>query len=206
MNPNLRTRWDLQIPTYEQKHVRVWDYWTKRVGETTARTTSSTPGSSRASSSSAKDHDYLPDIPYIVIEHDHEPNSPEGIGDVEPLIDIQDEINRAFSHWAQLIADEIDPAYQIDADSVPPGIVPRGGEISPWATASRSVRSRRASRVPGQGADRRPQAGLPLPVGPVRDPVHRPAGRADRRPRPPGPDRGERQPDRPAARPPVRRA
>lgn len=117
-----------QQSDYEATQLRVWDYWYKEedgsvwnaqfvegelVGE-------------------PKRHGYLPDIPYIIIENDHEPGNPEGIATHEPIIDLQIELNRALSHWAQLVADEIDPAWQLtgdNADSVPAGTVPRSGEI-----------------------------------------------------------------------------
>jgi hypothetical protein len=48
---------------------------------------------------------------------------------VEPMIDTQYELNRMLSLQVQLLVDNLDPAWQIDDDSVPDGIVPRGGEI-----------------------------------------------------------------------------
>lgn len=125
-----------QPSDYEGKQVRVWDYWCK-VNETEPGAPEGTEPAERIVNAffvegvlaEKKYHDYLPDIPYIVVEHDHEPGSPEGIGDVEPLMDIQIELDRAFSHWMQLIADEIDPAWQLDADQIPAGMIPRGGEV-----------------------------------------------------------------------------
>lgn len=119
-----------QPSQYEQHQVKVWDYWYKEAGEDGGE-----PRILNAifvEGNLAKgpvEHPEYPEIPYIVIEHDREPGSPEGIGDVEPLVDIQIELNRALSHMAQLIADEIDPAWQLDADSIPPGMIPRGGEV-----------------------------------------------------------------------------
>lgn len=126
----LRNRSDIQLTDYENKQVRVWDYWCKRIDEDGEEHIVNAFFVEGVLAKDPVEHDYLPDIPYIVIEHDHEPGSPEGIGDVEPLIDIQIEMNRAFSHYAQLIADEIDPAYQLDADNVPAGVVAKGGQIS----------------------------------------------------------------------------
>jgi hypothetical protein len=124
-----RLRLDVQESDYEGKHVKVWDYWCKIVDEKGEEHIVNAFFVDGVLASKPAYHDYLPDIPYIVIEHDHEPGSPEGIGDVEPLIDVQIELNRALSHWAQLVADEIDPAYQVDAESVPGGLIPRNGEV-----------------------------------------------------------------------------
>jgi hypothetical protein len=47
-----------------------------------------------------------------------------------------------MAHWMQLIADEIDPAWVLEgenADSVPPGIVPKGGQIIPAGTGNHIV-------------------------------------------------------------------
>lgn len=114
-----------EVSDYQERHVRVWDYWFKDENGT-VRNAMFVEGVLVGSITA---HPEYPDIPYIVIEHDHEPGSPEGVSTVEPLIDIQVEFNRALSHFAQLVADEIDPAWYIDADSVPPGLVPHGGEI-----------------------------------------------------------------------------
>lgn len=113
-----------QVSDYEQKQVRVWDYWYKDISS--IKNAFFVEGVLVAS---PKDHSYYPDLPFIVIQHDREPGSPEGMGDVEPLLDIQMQLNQALSHWSQLIVDEIDPAWQIDADSVPGGMVPMAGEI-----------------------------------------------------------------------------
>jgi len=127
--PLRRNRTDTAQTEYENKQVRIWDYWCKKIDREGNEHIVNAFFVEGVLAKDPVNHDYLPDIPYIVIEHDHEPGSPEGIGDVEPLIDIQVQMNRAFSHWAQLINDEVDPAYQIDAESVPGGIVPRAGEI-----------------------------------------------------------------------------
>lgn len=127
---NLRNRNDVQPSDYENKQVRIWDYWAKQIDEDGEEHIVNAFFVEGVLAAEPKRHDYLPDLPYIVIEHDHVPGSPEGLGDVEPLIDVQIEMNRAFSHWAQLIADEIDPAYQLDADNLPPGMVAKGGQIT----------------------------------------------------------------------------
>jgi len=118
-----------QQSEYEQAHLRVWDYWFKDSGSGLVRNAVFVEG---VLVSDIMDHAEYPSIPFIVIENDHEPGSPEGIATGEELIDIQIELNRALSHWAQLVQDEIDPAWQLNgenADSVTPGMVPKGGEI-----------------------------------------------------------------------------
>jgi hypothetical protein len=117
-----------QPSDYENKHVSLWDYWYKN--EDGVPTNCVFLNGTLVQGPS--EHSEYPDLPYIVIEHDHEPGSPEGLSAVEPLIDIQDELNRAYAHFAQLIADEVDPAFQLKgetADTVPPGLVPKSGEI-----------------------------------------------------------------------------
>jgi hypothetical protein len=123
---------------YEQKHVKVWDYWYKKPdgkGGFTVCNAALIEGQlvrPHGAKSKIAHHKYMPDIPYIVIENDHEPGSPEGMSYVEDLIDLQIEFNRALSHWMQLIADNIDPAWQLtgeNADSIPPGMVPKANEV-----------------------------------------------------------------------------
>lgn len=114
-----------QPSDYENRQVRVWDYWTK----TTSGEIVNAFFVEGVLADKPASHPELPDIPYIIIEHDHIPGNPEGSGEIEGLIDIQDELNRALSHWAQLIADELDPAFQVDADTVPSGGVPQNGQI-----------------------------------------------------------------------------
>ena len=123
---------------YEQKQVRIWDYWFKRPDDKGGFTvcnamflegTLVTPAGSETR---IIEHSELPDIPYIVIPQDTEPGSPEGLSLAAGLIDLQDEFNRAKSHWAQLVSDEIDPAWVLEgenAESVPSGLVPKSGEI-----------------------------------------------------------------------------
>lgn len=117
-----------QPSDYEKMQLRVWDYWYKGADDI-VRNAMLVEG---VLAEGPFTHPELIDIPYIVVENEHEPGSPEGISTIEPLIDIQVELNRVLSHWAQLVADEIDPAWQItgdNADSVPDGVVPRAGEI-----------------------------------------------------------------------------
>jgi hypothetical protein len=113
---------------YEQSQVRVWDYWYKNRDGVVCNATLI----EGQIVDGPTEHEELPDVPFIIIENDHEPGSPEGLSTAEAVFDIQVELNRAISHWAQLVADEIDPAWQLtgeNADSVPGGIIPKGGEI-----------------------------------------------------------------------------
>jgi len=117
-----------QPSDYEQNQMRIWDYWYKDFAGVVSNATL-VEGQVVAGPTK---HPYLPDIPYIVIENDHEPGSPEGLSTVIVLGDIQIELNRALSHWAQLVADEIDPSWVLEgenADTVAEGMVPKGGEI-----------------------------------------------------------------------------
>ena len=123
-----RPKWR-EYSDYERTQVRVWDYWYKnRAG---------TPTNAILVQGKIVDgpheHPELADIPYIVIENDHEPGSPEGLSTVEPIIDLQQEFNRLLSHGLQHIADDVDPAWYLSgpsADSIPPGMVPKAGEIT----------------------------------------------------------------------------
>ena len=110
---------------YEKKQVLVWDYWHREGGDiyNTIILQKSCPAKEPTL------HKEYAAIPYIVIENDHEPGSPEGMSMVEGLKDVQYESNRALSQFVQLIVDNLDPAWQIDDDSIPDGGVPRGGEI-----------------------------------------------------------------------------
>ena len=126
-----------QPSDYEQKQVKVWDYWYKKPnGEDFTVCNAMFVGGVLVKpagwKSKISEHSYLPDIPYVVIPEDTEPGSPEGISMVEGLIDLQIELNRGLSHWAQLVADEIDPAWVLEgenADSIPAGMIPKGGEV-----------------------------------------------------------------------------
>ncbi len=115
---------------YEDNHVPVWDYWYRDkkgivhnaiiVGGVLARPQAT--------------HPELLDIPYIVIENEHEPGSPDGISTLFPIIDVQAALNGTVSHWIQSIEDDIDPAWQAtgeNSSAIPPGIVPKAGEITP---------------------------------------------------------------------------
>ena len=121
---------------YEGDQLHVWDYWWLDEDDT-VRNAILLEGTVVAGPFS---HPELPDIPYIPIENEHEPGSPEGVATHEPILDIQVELDRLYSHWAQMIADEIDPSWQLtgeNADSVPPGIVPRAGQIVPAGAGNR---------------------------------------------------------------------
>lgn len=127
-----------QPSDYEQKQVNVWDYWYKKPngkGGLTVCNAMFVEGrlvQQAGTKLRLVEHSYLPDIPYIVVPEDTEPGNPEGISAVEGVMDLQEELNRAASHWMQLVADEIDPAWVMtgeNADSVPGGLVPKGGEI-----------------------------------------------------------------------------
>ena len=127
-----------QPSDYEQKQVKVWDYWYKTPdgkGDFTVCNAMFVEGvlvCPAGQKSPVMHHKYLPDIPYIVIPEDAEPGNPAGLSLVEGLIDLQVELNRAMAHWMQLVADEVDPAWVAEgenADSIPPGTVPKAGEI-----------------------------------------------------------------------------
>jgi hypothetical protein len=113
---------------YEKMQLTVWDYWYRKPGGPICNVTML----QGKIVDGPHEHPEYPTIPYIPIEHDHEPGSPDGRGTAELLVDLQLGLNRALSHLAQYVADEIDTAYQLtgeNADSVPEGIVPKGGEI-----------------------------------------------------------------------------
>lgn len=132
-DPSQTVRPNYQPSDYERKQVKVWDYWYKDhdgkvynciiVGESTM--------------AEKAYHRELPDIPYIVIENDHEPGSPEGLSSIAHLLDHQEEINRLLSQGVQLIVDNLDPAWQVDDDSIPAGRVPKAGEILPAGDGKR---------------------------------------------------------------------
>lgn len=111
---------------YERKQVKVWDYWYK---EQDGSVCNAIIIGERVLAEGPSKHRELADIPYIVIENDHEPGSPEGLSSIEHLIDLQEEINRLLSQGVQLIVDNLDPAWQVDDDSVRPGLIPRAGEV-----------------------------------------------------------------------------
>lgn len=114
---------------YERLQTRVWDYWYKN----SAGTVCNAVLINGTIVEGPTPHKELADIPYIVIELDHEPGSPEGIALIEPIMNLQDEFNRLLSHGLQHIADDVDPAWYISgptADTVPPGMVPKAGEVT----------------------------------------------------------------------------
>jgi hypothetical protein len=115
-----------QPSDYENKQVLIWDYWYRK-GEDICN---AIIVQRRQYAKSPTVHRELVDIPYIVSENDHEPGSPEGSSSVGPILDVQIEMNRVQSHWAQVIADETFQAYQVNADSIPGGTVPKGGEVT----------------------------------------------------------------------------
>lgn len=113
---------------YEQKQVKVWDYWYKD-GDDVYNCIILQESIHAVSPTK---HRELIDIPYIPVINDFEPGSPEGISTIEHLADLQEELNRAMTHWQQLVADETDPAWQFtgeNAETIPPGMVPKSGQI-----------------------------------------------------------------------------
>lgn len=125
---------------YEGKQVNVWDYWYKKVEKTESGRKVSICNAIIVEGTlvdGPHEHPEYNDIPYIVIENDHRPGSPEGISSVKSILDLQDEFNRAISQWAQLIVDYIEPAYQLtgeNADDIPAGMIPKGGQVVPTGT------------------------------------------------------------------------
>jgi len=134
----------MQSP-YEQKHLTHWDYWWIEDGKVmNAILLNGTVVEG------PKPHPEMPGIPYIVIENDHEPGSPDGVSTIEPILDLQVEFNRLLSHAHQHVADTVDPAWQatgeggmnIEAHSVPKSgeIIPVGdGQIIPIQTGTNTV-------------------------------------------------------------------
>lgn len=118
-----------KTPGYDANQVPVWDYWYL---DEDGVVTNCTLLNGCLVKGPTK-HDEYPIIPYLPIEYDHEPGYPWGRGTVEVLYDIQMGLNRAMSHFAQLVWDETDPAFQLVGENapmtVPEGIVPKGGEI-----------------------------------------------------------------------------
>ena len=114
---------------YERTQVKVWDYWYKKSDGTVCNATLI----NGVIVDGPHEREELADIPYIVIEQDHEPGSPEGISTIEPIMNLQDEFNRLLSHGLQHVADDVDPAWFLSgpsADTVPAGIVPKAGEVT----------------------------------------------------------------------------
>lgn len=119
-----------QATDYERtQHVSVWDYWYMD-SEGSVQNAILVAGKLVQG---PMPHPELPTIPYIPMEHDHEPGSPDGHGTAEILLDLQMGLNRAVSHYAQHVWDTTDPAYQLTGPEapmiVPHGLVPASGEI-----------------------------------------------------------------------------
>lgn len=114
---------------YERNMVAVWDYWYLD-GEGKVQNAILVNGHL---ADGPHAHPEMPIIPYIPVEHDHEPGSPDGRGTAELLLDVQMGLNRAMSHYAQHVWDQTDPAFQLTGENapmtVPPGLVPAAGEI-----------------------------------------------------------------------------
>lgn len=126
---NFASRMGRQVTEYEHRHVSVWDYW--YLNEEGTVTNAMLVNGHLVDG--PFEHKEMPVIPYIPIEADHEPGSPDGHGLAELLLDLQMGLNRAMSHYAQHVWDTADPAYQLTGAeapmTVPPGLVPRSGEI-----------------------------------------------------------------------------
>ena len=119
-----------QTTEYERtKHVGVWDYWYVREDGVVCNATLVAGHIVEG----PIEHKELPTIPYIPVQSDHEPGSPDGHGTAEMLLDLQMGMNRAISHYAQHVWDTTDPAYQLTGPEapmiVPAGLVPLAGEI-----------------------------------------------------------------------------
>jgi hypothetical protein len=111
---------------YEGKQITCWDYWFK---DANGDIWNAIIVGGDQIAGEPKAHPEFNDLPYIWNENDHEPGVPWGIASHEHVIDLQREFNRLVSHALQITADEIDPAWQINADSGLDGVVPRSGEI-----------------------------------------------------------------------------
>ncbi len=117
-----------EYSTYEQNQLNVWDYWYR--GEDAVITNAILANGIIVDG--PHKHDYIPDIPYIVIENDHEPGNPEGVSTVSSILDIQEEFNRLVSHGLQHVADDVDPSWFLtgpSADAVPAGLIPKAGKV-----------------------------------------------------------------------------
>ena len=112
---------------YEEDFVTLWDYWYKDGDDICNAILIE-----QVIVDGPHKHPEMPDIPFIVVEHEHEPGNPDGISAVEPLLDIQIELNRLLSHALQHVADNVDPAFQAygnDVSAIEPGTVPKSNEI-----------------------------------------------------------------------------
>jgi len=113
---------------YEHRQMQVWDYWYR--GENGTITNAILVNGVIVDG--PHKHGYIPDIPYIIIENDHEPGNPEGVSTAAPILDIQDEFNILVSHGLQHIEDDVDPSWFLtgpSADAVPPGLIPKAGKV-----------------------------------------------------------------------------
>lgn len=122
-----------QQTEYEQRHLMHWDYWWVEDG-----TVWNAILLNGTVVEGPKAHREMPTIPYIVIENDHEPGSPDGVSTAEPLLDMQLELNRLMSHAFQHVMDNVDPAWQATGEeglSIEPNMVPKSGEILPVGNA-----------------------------------------------------------------------
>jgi len=114
---------------YERRHLTHWDYWwleDGRVMNAILLNGTLVEG--------PKAHPEMPTIPYIVIENDHEPGSPDGVSTIEDILDLQVEFNRLLSHAHQHVADTVDPAWQATGEggaNLEAHMVPKSGEIIP---------------------------------------------------------------------------
>lgn len=127
---SLSSRAGRQITDYERGHVTVWDYWYVDPEDDTV--TNAILVNGKMADGPFK-HSEMPIIPYIPVENDHEPGSPDGHGTAELILDLQMGLNRALSHYAQHVWDTTDPAYQLTGEEapmqVPPGLVPIAGQL-----------------------------------------------------------------------------
>lgn len=120
---------------YEDTQVDVWDYWYKRMGDDKVEVWNCIVVGNKGGRVvvQRRKHDYLPDIPYILVENDHKPADPDGMSTIEFMLDLQEEYNRLLSHWLQIIADNTDPAWQAVGAGVGSvdlvGVVPKSGQI-----------------------------------------------------------------------------
>lgn len=130
MNPKT-TRSRAEEGEYEKAQVEVWDYWYRKPGSGLICNATLVQG---VMTGEVREHPEYPVVPFIPVENDHEPGSPEGIALVECLIDIQMGLNRAYSHFAQIVADNSGNAYQLtgeNADAVPEGMIPEEDHVIP---------------------------------------------------------------------------
>lgn len=131
---------DIQPAEYEQKQVTVWDYWYKKPKKRGKGFLVCNAIIIENVIVESSEHPEYLDIPYIIIENDHRPGSPEGISSVKAIMDLQDQYNLSLSLWAQVVYDNVDLAYQLTGDNasdVEAGMVPRRGQIMPTGMGNR---------------------------------------------------------------------